>query len=48
MAADLVLAELENALICDACLGDILDPRECAICQKTSAANDFDRKHKAG
>jgi hypothetical protein len=45
MAADLVLAEQENAFICDACLGDILDPRECAICQK---ANDFDRKHKAG
>ena len=47
MVADRVISEQENAFICDGCMKDILDPRECAVCQKTSHANDQERKTKA-
>lgn len=48
MAADDVITEQENAFICDACLQEMLDPRECAVCGKSSEANDTERKSKAG
>ena len=46
MAADHVVAEQENAFICDNCLEEILGPRKCACCGKSSTTNDFERKHR--